>query len=346
MKAILIILALIISSITNLKCQTRYEIEFAQSIISNTTDTISSLESVKRLEDIIYYTHQGDYNYIIDSLNDFHIKYPYDSALIGCSIFSAHGQNKSLYLGRNFDNPEVGILIGHYKPTNGYSSICVTRIDDIGYDKYIDLDKMSLKEKSGILKSPFYICDGINEMGLSVAVAWVPSQKINPENNKKKILISLFLRKLIDNAKNVNEAISIANNYDVFDKNINCISHHFIIADKNGQSVIIEYKDGKMQFLKNHDPFQIITNSYIKDIPEDKKQSECWRYKILSNELELEQGIVDLKSSFKLLEKVSGFNNETNYGTQWSVVYDLNQQTGYLTAYRKFDKIYIFKIKK
>jgi len=344
MKPFLITIVLSFLTYSEIICQKTYELKFEKSEKSYDTDTIKTLESLKKIGDVFYFTYYGDYKNILTNLNTFYKENPFDTIGFRCSVYSALGDRNHIILGRNFDNPEKGIIISKFYPSNGYSSICITGMDDLGYDRYLDLSKLTLKEKSGILKAPFYTCDGINEKGLSASIAWIPSQKINPDNKKEKIFITLLLRIILDNAQNINEAIALANKYDVYDKNLNFISHHFLITDRNGQSLIIEYKDGKMQFIKTSYPYQIITNTYVGNYSEDYKRLACYRYTVLSKDLETKNGILNNSEAMDLLCKVAGENPKTGATTLWSAVYDLNRQIGYVSVYRNFDIKYVFKL--
>ena len=81
------------------------------------------------------------------------------------------------------------------------------------------------------------------------------------------------IRLLLDHAGNVDEAIELIGEYNV---EMTTPPIHYLIADPNGESVIIEFLDGEMKQYWSHDS-QIITNFLVtgKSLPED---SPCQRY--------------------------------------------------------------------
>lgn len=311
-------------------------------IFSNNTspasDSVMTISSLRAVNDIFTFRYYGDYSDILLRENQA-IR---EKAKIACSLFSVNNENNMIF-GRNLDLQFdlKNILVGFYQPPEGYSSITICALDFLIGNQEMYIDSLTDFTRSQILKTPFYAMDGINEMGLAVGIAAVESQKIAEGNKKEKIDILLLIRLILDNAASVDEAVKIADKYDVFDEDINTISHHYLIADSTGHSVIIEYQDGGMQFIygENNSNYQIITNSLVKDrTPKERNGNN--RY-IKMNKPLSNNDILTTDDAMQLLRKVS-WGYYDGPGSQWSVVYNLKARTGFLTVDRKYSDIYVF----
>jgi penicillin V acylase-like amidase (Ntn superfamily) len=162
-----------------------------------------------------------------------------------CSIFTFVDDTSGIFLGRNFDwGDGCGILLAKYNPPGKYCSFAFSRTEDLKFSRYSEPKKFTPEEKVHFLFFPFYAVDGINEKGLAVGVAGVNSQKLKLSSDKELIFITLFVRYILDNCKNVDEVIQLSKNYNLYDGTLSTISHHLLVADADGASLIIEYKNG------------------------------------------------------------------------------------------------------
>lgn len=300
------------------------------------SDSLNTLQSLRTVGQIFNFNYFGDYKELLTKENE-QLK---ERAKLACSIFSVHNYSCHL-MARNLDLPFglKNIVVGKYNPSDGYQSFSLCALDFLVGNNRINLDSLSRLSASGILRTPFYAMDGMNEMGLCVGIAAVPSQEIKPDSTKEKIDILLLNRLMLDHAKNVDEAIEIAQQYNVFDENINTISHHYLIADADGKSVVIEYQNGEMQIVQNPDNYQIITNAYIKD-KTLKERNIHNRYIKIYKQLN-KKNVNSYQDALNLLQDVSWYKGES--GTQWSVVYDLKDKQGYLTVQGNFNDTYAFR---
>ncbi len=312
------------------------EFKDVSELLADSLKTISSLKSVDEIYLLQYY---GDYKKVLENEN----MQLQNNAKVACSIFSINNDSCSL-LGRNLDLQFnlTNVLIGKYNPKNAYSSITLCALDFLVGNSKLKTDSLSAFSKQQILKVPFYVMDGINDQGLAVGIAALPSQKINPENNKEKIDVLLLNRLILDNAKNVDEAIEIAKKYDVFDADINTISHHYLVSDAEGNSVIIEYQNGKMEFIQDKKNYQIVTNSYVKDKSLQERNIHN-RYLKIDEALEKEN-IYSVESAMEVLQKVSWQKEGNKGGTQWSVIYDLKNKTGVISIHGNYSNQYTFML--
>jgi len=326
------------NSIENVE-PTIQDIEFTN-ITSFAPDSIKTLESLKKKDELFVMTYYGDYNSRLEELNNRIITYgiasviPQGGVKNECSIFAAMGNPQLPVFGRNLDNNSPrGVLIGLYNPQDGYSSIAVSNMYCLGFGRYDDPTLLPDKERLLLLNAVLFADDGINERGVSVALASVDAETIQRDENKKLVCISYIMREILDHAGSLDEAIEIVKNHDVFDQNINTISHHLLIADASGSSAVTEYHDGKWRIIRNNITWQIATNSRIYDMSEDWKRNSCSRYKSADNFLNSKNGTVSWHEGMNILEIMS-VNN-----TQWSSIYDPVNRKVYISLYRKYNNI-------
>lgn len=107
--------------------------------------------------------------------------------------------------------------------------------------------------------TPYYQMDGMNEADLAVSSLDEPEEQAGFDPNKKTLWFTTVLRLLLDNAKDVNEAITLLQSY-----NIDFISNHFIISDRSGDSVVIEFTRGQMKAVRSGKPWQVVTKKIIR----------------------------------------------------------------------------------
>lgn len=306
-------------------------------ISTSEADSIRTLKSLQKVDDLFMMTYYGDYDFLLDGMNERIIKYGTQAVKrlegegSGCSMFTASG-NIPLY-GRNFDNPDCGVLVSMYRPPDGFASIGFSRMNDFGFDRDGDPTSLSLNGRRLLLNAPFFTPDGMNECGVAVALAALRSTRINLDRDKKSIFITCLVREILDHARDIDESVSIIKKYNVFDNDINTVSHHLLISDASGRSVIVEYCDGEWRTMQNEKSWQVITNSPLYNISEESRKSECWRYKTLYEKLEKVNGIITWEEGMELLKSVS------LRGTQWSTICDLKKGEIYISLYRDFNKI-------
>ena len=96
---------------------------------------------------------------------------------------------------------------------------------------------------------------GITEKGLVVEQLWM-SESVYPENNNQTISELEWIQYQLDNYSTIDEVISNINNLTI--KPIATI--HYFIADRNGNSAVIDFVEGKTVVNKKQEKNQVITN--------------------------------------------------------------------------------------
>ena len=247
-------------------------------------DTLSTINSLQKTGDLYTMHYYGDYSDILDDMNQSMTggagNGSDNSAWMPsfCTLFSALSDPDSALLGRNFDNPFCQVLLTNYDPPAGYASLAFTRMSDLGYGLYADLDNLTFEEKLGLLRAVYFVPDGINECGLAAGLAYVSSVTYTPDGSKETIFVTCLIRKILDGARNIDEAATIANSYNVFDRGIGTISHHLLVADAWGRSAILEFDQGAFQVIENSTAWQVLSNIPVYNRSVSDLKALCWRY--------------------------------------------------------------------
>lgn len=322
-------------------------LKFAQPPESD-SDVSRTLQSMVKARDIsetyatggLYLmTHYGDREALFDKENQEAIENPMVSQTWRyCSVFALNTE-KSVMMGRNWDNQNVGsIIVSLYYPSQGYTSISFSRAIDMGFPLNIDLEQLKSSELGNkLLLAPFYAMDGINEHGLSIAVAGVKQTIHNPVKHKELVFVTYLIRKVLDQTKNIAEAVHLVEKFIPFDLDKNSLNSHFIIVDASGKSVILEYVQDEWRKIYAENSWQVLTNKPVYDVPYATLRAQCWRYRTLFEILETGQEDMDWSAGLNMLQDVS------QKGTAWSVIYSPLAKAIYFSVYQKWDTIYDLK---
>ncbi len=112
----------------------------------------------------------------------------------------------------------------------------------------------------------------------------------------------------------------------------------FPVADRTGASMVVEYGQGRVQFVRSDTWYQIATNFVISNIKDE--DYPCWRYKaadkIMANAKELS---VDL-----IREVLDKTHQEGRSATVYSNIYDLKKGIIYLYNLRNFEEVVVLNL--
>jgi len=291
---------------------------------------VRTLNSLRRVDDhpLWEMTYYGGYTFLPKTIEDQHKfasmfggTYPGEGG--NCSIFVAMGEGGDIIYARNYDWNETPAMLLKTDPPGGYASISMLSLDLYGFNSKDDLFTLPFMPRMVLLFSPIITLDGMNEYGLTVAIANVPTTDIPKDPDKKSVNSPTVLRLLLDKAQNVDEALKILAEYNISDP---WLPGHYLLADSSGKSVVVEFLDGKMQVIPNAQEWQAITNFYITRDTGEVDPNDNWghgRYQLITARLLKTQGVVTAEDAMGILKSVS------LPGTQWSVVY--NMSTGDVT---------------
>ena len=217
---------------------------------------------------------------------------------------------------------------------------------------YIDVNQLTEEEKKNIKilneanakpkRNDLTVKDGNIAINIVDKKAWKVNKKFavhQTEPGKEEIYHPVLLRKIIDYASNVDEAIAIAKSYNVVSP-LPTDDYHIFVADKFGRSILLEWVNNVLQVVEtkhgtNYLMFRLIENGYGYD-----------RDDLLTKGLEKypdgmsEEEASELLSSVVQDVRIKRFSSIS----QWSVLYNLNRGEMKIRVFSDFSKIYNYKI--
>jgi len=252
-----------------------------------------------------------------------------------CSLFAALGGSDKVY-GRNFDWVDSPALLLFTHPTDGYASVSMVDLAYLEFGDKVDrLTELPLDQRLPLLDAPGLPFDGMNERGLVVGMAAVPDGNMRPDPGKETIDSLQVIRRMLDQASTVDEAVAIMHQV-----NIEWGSGpplHYLIADRSGQSALVEFYQGKVQVIPTDNPWHLATNFLVSSVG-DHTAGQCPRYDKIDQQLSAAGGRIDAAEAMRLLHDVSQPN------TQWSVVYGINTGEIVVTLGRQYSRAHTFQI--
>ena len=194
----------------------------------------------------------------------------------GCSAFTTYSNDGSFLFCRNYDYRHkdadgnatgLNVLI-HFAPEGKLRSIGVCDACWLNPSAYfagtLDDGKTDI---SNMALAPYMCVDGMNEAGLAVSLLVVDVKDgetlTNQNTGKQRVSHSMLLRYIMDNAHNIEEAIAIAQEYDVFSTGRNDL--HMFLSQKDGRSAVFEWRqygdDEKQELYVTYT--NAVTNFYV-----------------------------------------------------------------------------------
>jgi len=174
---------------------------------------------------------------------------------------------------------------------------------------------------------------GMNDQGLFMDGNRVSPTNWQPEPGKPNFGGSVILF-LLGTCATCDDVMNFFENHNV----PGLEQARFPIADRTGASMIVEYGQGKTQFITSDTWYLISTNFIMSDIKNDNYP--CWRYitadKILSDADELNLALIR-----KVLKETS---QEGGSLTVYSNIYDLKNGIIYLYNLRDFDEAVVIEL--
>ena len=306
-----------------------------------------TLNSLKKVDNYPLYTmrYYGSYNRRVSSIEDnkslASASLPNTplvplSTTWACSIFTAFGDTNNIVYGRNFDWEFSPAVLLFTDPPDGYASVSMVDIAYLGFreKKSRTITDFSIKERRTLLGAPFIPFDGMNEHGLVVGMAAVPPGHMRPDPDKETIGLLMVIRKILDHASNVDEAVAILKNYNI---NMGDVSIHYLIAASSGRSVLVEFYRGKMVVIPNERHWHHATNFLLASVGQSAI-GRCRRYDRISQRLSEARGHLTTQQAMDLLADVSVRR------TQWSIVYGMSTGDIKVTMGRHYDNLHRFHL--
>lgn len=288
---------------------------------------------------------------------------------IGCASFTATTRQGDVLFARNYDFDKTNTAIVTTQANKGrHASISTVDLQFLGID--VNRNVTSLLDKIICLAAPYAPLDGINDAGVSCGIYMTyqggeETVATNQNTEKPDFTSTTLLRLILDYADNLDEAVEIAQSYDLHDSAKT--SYHYMVADASGRSAILEWvgdydatdNDGSARKLVVHyndsddyvgaweaqSHFQWVTNFIVNpgyyDLSpqEDKKGYD--RYEQIYQVLSATDGVVaDEKEAMDLLGTIgrrSWKNDDGNGCTVHSIVFNLTKKTAMWVSNENFD---------
>jgi penicillin V acylase-like amidase (Ntn superfamily) len=207
-----------------------------------------------------------------------------------CSLFVASADSDNRQYGRNFDWEFSPGMLLYTNPTDAYASVSMVDITYLGYqgERAKTLSNLSLDERAGLLDAPFLPFDGMNEHGLVVGMAAVPPGSMRPDPDKPTIGSLGVIRKMLDHARNVNEATKILDSHNIDFTGGPPI--HYLVADASGDAALVEFYQGAMVVLPNSGPWHAATNFLLSSV-DGTTGTSCSRYNHINQRMQESGGV-------------------------------------------------------
>lgn len=299
--------------------------------------TLLSIQKVGNMYTVNYY---GDYEDRLKWLNDYHVK---ESARLDqkshCSLFAAYTKTKEPLLGRNFDRLSETPVLGKYSAPGKFASFAFSPGSEVYLKEVLGVSDPTEEQRNKFLFClPFYATDGINEKGLSIAIAGAPPHRVKRPEKCEPMFVLLFIRHVLDNCQSVEEVARFAESVSLYDSDLGTISHHFVAVDAKGQWLIIDYPDGKLRLSRGQGEPKARTNHFLEGGPAIDNTS-FWRYDIINDALKSTKPLDSEREAMDLLRQV-------RHDTQWSVVYKSQSCGGFVAVQEQFRTQYHFGFSK
>ena len=310
-------------------------------------DEIATLNSLEQVDDYPLYTmrYYGEYDQQSVSIIDDRAIWEHLQPNLptrrqpawGCSLFAALGEDENMQFGRNFDWDYGPALLLFTQPQDGYASVSMVDIAYLGFGdaRAHGLTELPLKERGALLDAPYLPFDGMNEHGLAVGMAAVPSGEMKSNPSKETIGSLMVIRNLLDYARNVDEAIAILGSYNIDFEGGPAI--HYLIADPSGRAALVEFYQGEMIVIPNKEPWHQATN-FLRAGAGESPEGRCWRYDRISEQLSASRGKLTAQEAMELLADVS------QEETQWSIVYGISESGVNVVMGRNYGEVPTFQL--
>lgn len=287
---------------------------------------------------------------------------------IGCASFTATTEAGDALFGRNYDFTKTNTCIVFTEASEGrHATISSVDLQFLGID--VDQNVEGLMDRIICLAAAYAPLDGINDAGVSCGIymSYQGEETVATDQNTEKpdLTSTTLLRLILDYADDLEEAVQIAQSYDLHDSA--GTSYHYMVADASGRSAVLEWvsgtdatdNDGAARELVVHyndaddavgeweaaSDFQWVTNFVIQpgyyDDTDAENRKGYDRYEEIYEELSATGGVVaDEEAAMEILAAVgrrTWKNDDGNGCTVHSVVYNLTDKTMLWVSNENYD---------
>jgi len=176
---------------------------------------------------------------------------------------------------------------------------------------------------------------GMNDQGLFIDANALDSTGWKVAEDKPSFRGEIMDR-ILATCATIEDAIAFFKQYNVSSLR----RARFPIADKTGASMVVEWAEGQVQFVKKEGTYQIATNFVMTNVKDDNYP--CWRYKTAKKMFEEEE-----KVSIELIQNIlSATHQEGRYPTQYSNIFDLRTGVVHIYYFHDYERVYTINLKR
>lgn len=271
-----------------------------------------------------------------------------------CTSFQARkASGDGFWYGRNYDFYKNPTMVTVSRPKKGYASIAVSDMSHFGYS----MEKLptSLGAKLSCLAAIYAPVDGINEKGLCTSIMALPKQASQQDTPKHDVGTTIIMRLWLDRCATVQEALDLAETFDIrHDAKVGS-GYHYMVADASGDCAVLEFdkEDGWKSMIVRKAPGEnsmLVTNhllseKYYTTQPDqavgNTHSKSWWRYETAGAYLAERNGVLTLDEAQECLSQVHWkdlvWDDGTIEDTQYSNVYDQTNITLDLRSWADYD---------
>lgn len=276
-------------------------------------------------------------NYLIEFLSrGFYQPEPTVSdGTFGCSTLYTRDGDGQIVFGRNYDWAPCSAMIVHTVPEEGYESLSTCCLDFLGFgEDYRPTG--SMMDRIQALAAVYVPLDGMNEKGLMVADLMAGDQEqTHQDAGKPDLTTTTAIRLLLDQAADVPQALALLEQYDMHSSMGS--AHHLSIADAAGNSVVVEYIDGRMYVTQT----PVVTNHYLTQGKKYGVGSEQSRIRFDSLTAQLAAGETNAPQMLQSVAQKNYPQSTDGYEkTMWSIVYHPADSTASFWFSENYDHSY------
>ena len=167
----------------------------------------------------------------------------------------------------------------------------------------------------------------MNDRGLAVSCMTAKESRLPPaDRGKPTLIVPAMMRLVLDFAATTDEAVALMRRFNLDFDGVPC---HFLVADRNGKSVVVEFVEGQVETVRSAEGWQVSTNHLLYGKSEPENEAACDRYRTAAARLSDSRQPLDAPEVMRLMAAISAENR-----TMWTSLYNLT--TGdYQVAYRR-----------
>jgi predicted choloylglycine hydrolase len=249
-----------------------------------------------------------------------------------CSTVAVRDDEGHMLFGRNFDWTHDPCLILRIHGTDGPSSINMVDLHYLQLGES-QLEHLSLANRIRLLLAPYVPLDGMNDRGLAISCMTANESRLPPtDSSKPTLVVTALMRLVLDFAETTDEAVALIHRFNLDFDGVPC---HFLIADRTGKSVVVEFVNGEIQTIPGAGRWQISTNHLLYEKTQPENEAACDRYRTAATRLADTSQEVDAHEVMRVMGAISAENR-----TMWTALYNLTTADFQVAYRRQYDNLF------